>query len=671
MMNSSLAAAPSSTNAQDPSLLPSLGAHHAADSSPMSVTRATGHDRQVSPAKLLLDNSSVHPGTTLDHLSRASLGSGSINGDLTVHGLLPNAPITEPPHQSYPVPGSMDGVHDALAIAPAASPQGMMPGTPSTPTSIGSIPFSQHSRSSSNQSNKRLNWTEMICYTIAESPSGRLVIQELFEGICLKFPEAREWASGKDWEARVKNRIKSTLSIKSNLFIKVPRPSSASGKGSWWTLSPEAFDACRQGRVSEVVRSNGVSSSNSNTSGAMPIIGARQPTAAAAIGRHYAPPHRSIHVHTTSPTHGSPILKRTPTHTGQNTPISKLDMSGPMSPFDLSTDSPSTELGISQPNVYMSHQRIPSYGVSSPVYRATPPAGSPSCNFSTSTTPGNSQSLLPGMGASMTAGRSISAPAAQPDTTLQEIGGYASPFSSGRRGTDMNSNGILENNGSNPPGQTFIPGAQQRGSQGQGASYMPTTDIGVFSNMSGMNISQSPFFGMGDQMEGVQGIPDVKHGQAGHYEMMPGAQGLGGDTLSLLSPYGNSWDEAISKSLDPSQADTLHALNGASVPSLDVHPRRREADRDESLKSNWAGTLSSGMGSSSASGHSLGAYAGQGEFGSLDSTGSATFLGHKHESQAQCLLGSGNLQASYGRPCALMSTNGPSEYPSGSSHKSA
>lgn len=104
---------------------------------------------------------------------------------------------------------------------------------------------------------KRLNWAEMICYTIYESPTGRLVIQELFEGMCLKFPEITEWASGKDWEARVKNRIKSTLSIKGNLFVKVPRPSRAGSKGSWWTLTPDAQEAFRQGCVSEAVRGSG------------------------------------------------------------------------------------------------------------------------------------------------------------------------------------------------------------------------------------------------------------------------------------------------------------------------------------------------------------------------------------------------------------------------------
>lgn len=114
---------------------------------------------------------------------------------------------------------------------------------------------------------KRLNWSEMICQTIAESETGKLVIQDLFEGMCNKFPEIREWAFGKDWEGRVKNRIKSTLSIKGNLFIKVPRPSSASGKGSWWTLSQEAQDAWKEGRVASVVKNGTHGRSLSQTRG--------------------------------------------------------------------------------------------------------------------------------------------------------------------------------------------------------------------------------------------------------------------------------------------------------------------------------------------------------------------------------------------------------------------
>ncbi|WFD39668.1 uncharacterized protein MJAP1_002648 [Malassezia japonica] len=132
----------------------------------------------------------------------------------------------------------------------------------------------------SGQNTIRLNWAEMICYTISESPGGRLVIQDLFEGMCHKFPDIREWAAGKDWEARVKNRIKSTLSIKGNLFVKVPRPSNASGKGSWWTLSAEAQGAYRQGRVAEAVRGQ----NTSNNSSSLGSVGTH--------GKHYGQSHR-------------------------------------------------------------------------------------------------------------------------------------------------------------------------------------------------------------------------------------------------------------------------------------------------------------------------------------------------------------------------------------------
>lgn len=137
---------------------------------------------------------------------------------------------------------------------------------------------------------KRLNWSEMICQTIAESDTGKLVIQDLFEGMCNKFPEIREWAFGKDWEGRVKNRIKSTLSIKGNLFIKVPRPSSASGKGSWWTLSQEAQDAWKEGRVASVVKSGTHSASLSLSRG---IDGMTSLSAATSRAGSRAPSRRS------------------------------------------------------------------------------------------------------------------------------------------------------------------------------------------------------------------------------------------------------------------------------------------------------------------------------------------------------------------------------------------
>lgn len=157
---------------------------------------------------------------------------------------MPNSAASSPGAQYRRLPGTASGY-----------PSGTMTGT-NTPGGGSRI-------AASAITGKRLNWSEMICQTIAESESGRLVIQDLFEGMCSKFPEIREWAFGKDWEARVKNRIKSTLSIKGNLFIKVPRPSSASGKGSWWTLSQEAQDAWKEGRVASVVK-NGSHSRNAS-----------------------------------------------------------------------------------------------------------------------------------------------------------------------------------------------------------------------------------------------------------------------------------------------------------------------------------------------------------------------------------------------------------------------
>ncbi|CDU23057.1 uncharacterized protein SPSC_01687 [Sporisorium scitamineum] len=145
---------------------------------------------------------------------------------------------------------------NSAASSPGATPR-RLPGTGA------STPGGNSRVAASAITGKRLNWSEMICQTIAESESGRLVIQDLFEGMCSKFPEIREWAFGKDWEARVKNRIKSTLSIKGNLFVKVPRPSSAAGKGSWWTLSPEAQEAWKTGRVANVVKNNARSRADS------------------------------------------------------------------------------------------------------------------------------------------------------------------------------------------------------------------------------------------------------------------------------------------------------------------------------------------------------------------------------------------------------------------------
>lgn len=106
---------------------------------------------------------------------------------------------------------------------------------------------------------RRFNWAEMICYTIDESPDGKLFVQDLFERMVKKYPELRERAPEFNWEARVKNRIKSTLSTKNNLFIKLPRHDRPSGKGSWWALSPDAKEALREGCISDAIKGIGIS----------------------------------------------------------------------------------------------------------------------------------------------------------------------------------------------------------------------------------------------------------------------------------------------------------------------------------------------------------------------------------------------------------------------------
>lgn len=52
----------------------------------------------------------------------------------------------------------------------------------------------------------------------------------------------------------MKNRIKSTLSIKSHVFTKIARPASVQGKGSWWALTPEVLAEWRMGKKATVVR---------------------------------------------------------------------------------------------------------------------------------------------------------------------------------------------------------------------------------------------------------------------------------------------------------------------------------------------------------------------------------------------------------------------------------
>lgn len=171
--------------------------------------------------------------------------SSGVPAHLNPHAL--SAALADYSSQSVPnSAASSPGMHHKRLPGGTGYPSGTMTGT--------NTPGGNSRVAASAITGKRLNWSEMICQTIAESEHGRLVIQDLFDQMCTRFPEIREWAFGKDWEGRVKNRIKSTLSIKGNLFIKVPRPSSASGKGSWWTLSQEAQDAWKEGKVASVVK---------------------------------------------------------------------------------------------------------------------------------------------------------------------------------------------------------------------------------------------------------------------------------------------------------------------------------------------------------------------------------------------------------------------------------
>ncbi|KAN0059990.1 hypothetical protein ACQY0O_007963 [Thecaphora frezii] len=190
----------------------------------------------ASPSGAYTASALAYANAQLSHFA-ATGGAAAIPAHLNPHAL--SSALSE---YSMSMPNS-------AASSPGATPR-RLPGTGT------STPGGNSRVAASAITGKRLNWSEMICQTIAESECGRLVIQDLFEGMCAKFPEIREWAFGKDWEARVKNRIKSTLSIKGNLFIKVPRPSSAAGKGSWWTLSAEAQEAWKTGRVANVVKNN-------------------------------------------------------------------------------------------------------------------------------------------------------------------------------------------------------------------------------------------------------------------------------------------------------------------------------------------------------------------------------------------------------------------------------
>ena len=135
--------------------------------------------------------------------------------------------------------------------------QGLSPSKAANPVNTSATMALSTPRQANGQ--RRFNWAEMICYTIDESPEGKLFVQDLFERMVKKYPELRDRAPEFNWEARVKNRIKSTLSTKNNLFIKLPRHDRPSGKGSWWALSPDAREALREGCISDAIKGIGIS----------------------------------------------------------------------------------------------------------------------------------------------------------------------------------------------------------------------------------------------------------------------------------------------------------------------------------------------------------------------------------------------------------------------------
>lgn len=248
---------------------------------------------------------SSQPSSTngLNNMSSPSAASSSSSN---------NAGGSQPPpsftHLSQLPPGMADfsslNIHSTNSSAPASaasSPGWQHRRLPSSNhhtvdgsragSSSHTTPVATNSRvAASSITGKRLNWGEMICATIAHSDHGRLVIQDLFEQMCARFPEVQEWAFGKDWEARVKNRIKSTLSIKGHLFIKVPRPSTAAGKGSWWTLSREAQDAYRENRLAPLLKLSGsVSTPGHSRTGSKHEGGTQSQANSAAPSRYNSP----------------------------------------------------------------------------------------------------------------------------------------------------------------------------------------------------------------------------------------------------------------------------------------------------------------------------------------------------------------------------------------------
>lgn len=449
-------------------------------------------------------------------------------------GQVQNSPPVSAQFWSQPTPSSLTTPSSAEKSSPPSSTphlaNNIYPYSQSAPVTPALSNISPPPVRNSSSSTVRLNWAEMISYTISESPGGRLVIQDLFEGMCHKFPDIREWAAGKDWEARVKNRIKSTLSIKSNLFIKVPRPSNASGKGSWWTLSPEAQNAYRQGRIAEAVRGGHTSSTNSlnlaspclsshgksyshhrrMSHSTMNMLGREAPPASAP-GPHFSKTGLDrasfgqglfeLPKDATSP----PSAETTPAYASQQ-----------MAPFDagispaLSQATPAFSMmslgGMSDGSLSRSTINSPGspaslYAQSPALTMAQPPASYP-INYSQSASALNGQhGARYSTNASQSMGQTNSQqslpffPQAQnmqlPYNLLHEQGGYGGDFS---RSMD-------EATSSNPARQSF---PSQRSSH---SSTLSDSDVQNRRSLSTFSLPSSVFDGIGQRLAGTANVP--------------------------------------------------------------------------------------------------------------------------------------------------------------------
>ncbi|PWN26270.1 hypothetical protein BDZ90DRAFT_50676 [Jaminaea rosea] len=127
-------------------------------------------------------------------------GSPSTPGGSNANASSPNAMGSFPPQLSQLPPGmdfSSMTLHSANSSAPASAASSPGWTHRRLPSSSSSQQQSTHTHNpriaASAVTGKRLNWGEMICATIYHSEHGRLVIQDLFEQMCKRFPEVQEW----------------------------------------------------------------------------------------------------------------------------------------------------------------------------------------------------------------------------------------------------------------------------------------------------------------------------------------------------------------------------------------------------------------------------------------------------------------------------------------------